>query len=190
MFMFLKIFNKEKFNLYHLLSAGSVVFAVLFLVVVGVVVYRGISEAFTKSEKASASVSTLDIKDEDLLEAVGLAELWKQQQKQQLVMPAVSEVKKSDLAIEVLNGTTETGLASAIADRLRLSGFTNSHQVASSPEADLKVTQLRRKLSVRLYEDQVIEVFGLTTEDVNIVDLPEEIESDMVVIIGQDLSDL
>ena len=187
--MSLKIFNKEKFNLYHLLSTGSVVFALLFLVVVGVVVYRGISEAFTQSEKASANVSTLDIKDEDLLEAVGLAEQWKQQQKQQLA-PTVSEVKKSDLVIEVLNGTTEINLASTIADRLRLSGFTNSHQATSSPEAELKVTQLRRKLSVKLYEELVIEVLSLTTEAINIVDLSEDSKSDMVVIIGQDLSDL
>jgi len=185
--MFQKIFSLEKGKLYRLLSVSTVAFAAVFLVVVGVVVYRSMSEAFFQSEQASADSSIPDIKDEDLLKAVNLAEQWKEQERQ-IAVPTVPVVNKADIVIDVLNSTENTGLVLDIADKLKAAGFTNIREVSDSKEKDIQTTQIQRKPSVSLYEELIIETVGLSSNQVIIGDLSETSEFDMVVLIGQDLS--
>lgn len=184
--MFPIVFKLNKGNSYRLLSVGTIVFAVIFLVVVGIVVYRGLSEAFLQSEKTMATSSVPDIKNEDIIKAVNLVNKWKEKQ----VLVDAPVLNRSQISVKVLNGMDLDGLSVAVVDKLKLAGFENTSQTPQFLGTNQEITSIESKQSSNLYIDLVIDSLGLTREGVIIEDLPEDAESDMVVIAGQDLSGL
>lgn len=170
-----------------ILRTGGLISALVFVALVGLVLYRSLSTALFKSERASA-FGVPQIQDAQLKKALELAEKWEQTRSQAPTEQPVVTVTPSpaELRIVVRNGTSIPGLASETADKLREAGFTQIVEVTNAEGANFKTSVIQIKKSLDSYLTDLRDALALSADSVEVAELQETEEFDIVVIVGRE----
>lgn len=171
-----------------LLSIGGLISALIFVALVGFVLYRSLSTALFTSKRTSAT-DALQIQDEQLKKALELAEKWEQEASPQIPRESPTQSATpapSELRIAIRNGTIIPGLASEVAEKLIEAGFTQIIEVGNADRQDYALTVIKIKKSLNSYIDSLRQALFLSADSINVEELQETEESDIVVIIGSE----
>lgn len=172
-----------------LLNIGGLISALIFVAIVGFVLYRSLSTALFESERASAT-DIPQIQDGQLKKALEVVEKWQgevvspqvtAEQSPPAVTPALVELR-----IAVRNGTTIPGLASQAADKLREAGFTQIVAISNAKRQDYNATVIQIKKSLNSYIEDLRQALSLSIDAASVEELQEDWEFDIVVIVGRE----
>jgi len=176
-------------NKQSLLNIGGFISALIFVAIVGFVLYRSLSTALLESERASA-IDIPQVQDEQLKKALKVAEKWKEEviSPQVIVEPSPTAVTPAlaELRIAVRNGTTIPGLASQAADKLREAGFTQIVAISNAKKQSYGMTVIQVKKSLNSYIGGIRQALSLSTDATNVEELQEDWKFDIVVIVGRE----
>lgn len=180
--------SKDKTAIFGL---SAIVTALLFVVIVGGVLYKAVSTALFVSEEAGA-VNTPRIKDKELLQAIQEIEEWRQNNTE-TEQPVVTDQPSTDLTpipqpkeprIALYNGTDIEGFASESADKLTAAGFTLIEEIGNAESQDYTRTVIRAKQEHASQIEVLVQALGLSENSVTRESLDEEESVDIEIILG------